>query len=158
VPLEQELNDLLKDAMKQKDLRTADVVRMIKTKVMERRTAKGFSGQVDDALVREVIAAYAKQLRKAIEEYRALGDKPGAAEQVSQLEFEVSFCDRFLPRQMDEAALRVIVQEAVTRLGLKDPKQVGRVVGEVMKAHKGQAEACDVTRIAAAILSAAPPA
>src|SRR4029453_11512520 len=49
--LEQQLNDTLKQAIKDKDRKTADVVRMLKTKLMERRTAKGFSGEGDDALV-----------------------------------------------------------------------------------------------------------
>jgi len=58
--LEQTLNDTLTKAMREKDARTADIVRMIKSKIGERRTAKGFSGQVDDALVLDVIGAYRK--------------------------------------------------------------------------------------------------
>jgi hypothetical protein len=47
-------------------MRTANVVRMLKTKVSERTTAKGLSGQVDDALVVDVISAYRKQLQMAL--------------------------------------------------------------------------------------------
>ena len=57
--LEQQLNDTLKQAMKEKDQATADTVRMIKTKIMERRTAKGFTGTVDDALITDVIGGNA---------------------------------------------------------------------------------------------------
>ena len=53
--LEQTLNDTLTKAMKEKDARTADVIRMIKSKIGERRTAKGFSGTIDDALVLDVL-------------------------------------------------------------------------------------------------------
>ena len=63
--LEQDLRAQLTAAIKAKDLRTANVIRMINTKVMERRTAAGFKGTVDDELVREVIAAYKKSLEKA---------------------------------------------------------------------------------------------
>src|SRR5262249_961724 len=75
MPLEQELNQLLKEAMLKKDQQTADVLRMIKTKIMERRTAPGFKGQVDDPLIQDVIATYQKSLRKALEEYAATGDR-----------------------------------------------------------------------------------
>src|SRR6185295_2963175 len=75
MPIETQLGDLLKDAMRQKDQRTADCIRMIKTKHMERRTAAGFKGPLDDALWLDVISAYQKQLKKAREEYAALGDK-----------------------------------------------------------------------------------
>ncbi|MBM4320413.1 MAG: hypothetical protein FJ125_10730, partial [Deltaproteobacteria bacterium] len=73
--VEEDLRKQLTQAMKAKDLRTANVLRMISTKVMERRTAKGFQGAVDDALYLDVIAAYRKSLVKAREEYVAAGVK-----------------------------------------------------------------------------------
>ena len=152
--LEQALNETLTQAIKDRDQRTADVVRMIKTRVTERRTAKGFSGEVDDALVLDVIGAYRKQLQKALVEFEKAGER-GAA-QVAQLRFELAFCDRYLPRPMDDAALRALVQERLRALGITDPKQVGRLVGDVMKTHKGQVEAADVKRIAEALLTGPP--
>ena len=151
--LEQDLNDMLKQAMKGKDTRTSDVVRMIKTRVQERRTAKGFTGEVDDPLVRDVIGAYRKQLQKALPEYEKAGDR-GAA-QVAQLRFEIEFCERFLPRGLDEDALRALVQERLRALGISDAKQVGRLVGDLMKTHKGQVEATDVKRVAESLLQGA---
>jgi uncharacterized protein YqeY len=153
MPLEQQLNDTLKQAMKDKDQRTSDVVRMIKTKIMERRTAKGFSGQVDDALITDVIGAYRKQLQKALEEFEKLGDK--GQEQAEQLRFEIQFCERFLPKGLDEAALRALVQERIAALGLTDAKQAGRLIGDIMKTHKGQVEANDIKRVAEELLKPA---
>ena len=94
--LEQQLNDTLKQAIKDKDQQTADVVRMLKTKLMERRTAKGFSGDVDDALVLDMISAYRKQLQKAVVEFEKVGDRGG--EQAAQLRSEIEFCELYLPR------------------------------------------------------------
>ena len=85
--LEQQLNDTLTQAIKAKDSKTADVVRMIKSRLGERRTAKGFSGEVDDALVLDVIGAYRKQLQKALGEFEKLGER-GAAH-AAQLHFEI---------------------------------------------------------------------
>ena len=152
--LEETLNDTLKQAIKNQDMRTAAVVRMLKTRVMERRTAKGFSGVVDDALVLDVIGAYRKQLQKALPEYERAGER-GAA-QIAELRFEVAFCERYLPRGLDEGALRTLVRERLTALRITDPKQVGRLVGDVMKTHKGQVEAADVKRIAEVLLDEAP--
>jgi uncharacterized protein YqeY len=153
--LEQELNDTLKQAIKDRDTRTSDVVRMIKTRIQERRTARDFRGEVDDALVRDVIGAYRKQLQKAIPEYEKAGER-GAA-QVAQLRFEIDFCARFLPRGLDEDALRALVQERLRALGVDDLKQVGRLVGDVMKTHKGQVEAADVKRVAEDLLRSGRP-
>ena len=148
--LEQQLTETLTQAIREKDTRTADVVRMLKTRLTERRTAKGFAGDVDDAVVTEVIGAYRKQLQKALAEYEKLGDR-GAA-QVAQLRFEIAFCERFLPKGMDEGALRALVRERLQALGIADVKQVGRLVGDVMKTHKGQVDAADVKRIAEEVL------
>jgi uncharacterized protein YqeY len=148
--LEQQLTDTLTKAMKDKDMRTADVVRMLKTKVMERRTTKGFTGQVDDALILDVIGAYRKQLQKAIAEYEKAGER--GASQAAELRFEVEFCERYLPKGLDEAAVRALVKERLGALGITDPKQVGRLVGDVMKTHKGQVEAADVKRFAEELL------
>jgi len=150
--LEETLNATLTRAMKDKDQRTADVVRMLKTRVMERKTAKGFAGAVDDALVLDVIGAYRKQLQKALAEFEKVGER-GAA-QVAQLRFEIGFLEGYLPRGMDDAALRVLVKERVAALAITDVKQVGRLVGDIMKTHKGQVEAGDVKRIAEEVLKA----
>jgi uncharacterized protein YqeY len=150
MPLEQQLNDTLKQAMKDKDQGTSDVVRMIKTKIMERRTAKGFTGQVDDALITDVIAAYKKQLQKAVEEFDKLGEK--GKEQADQLRFEIQFCERFLPKQLDAAALHALVKERMAALGVTDVKQTGKLLGDIMKTHKGLVEANDIKRVAEEIL------
>ena len=148
--LEQTLNDTLTKAIREKDSRVSDVVRMIKSRITERRTAKGFSGQVDDPLVLDVIGAYRKSLQKALPDYEKAGERGQA--QAAQLRFEIEFCERFLPRGLDEGALRALVRERLSALGVTDAKQVGRVVGDVMKTHKGQVEAGDVKRIAEELL------
>ena len=148
--LPQDLDETLKTAIKDKDTRTANVVRMLKTRLTERTTAKGFGGQVDDALVVDVIGAYRKQLQKALAEYEKLGDR--GAGQAAELRFEIEFCERFLPKGMDDAALRALVAERVKALGITDAKQSGRLVGDVMKTHKGQVEAADVKRVAEELL------
>jgi uncharacterized protein YqeY len=144
--IEQDLRKLLTESMRSKDLRTADVVRMINTKVMERRTAKGFSGQVDDALYVDVIAAYKKSLGKAREEFLAAGER--GQKPAEDLKWEMELCDRFLPSALTPDEIRVAVKAAVAALGLTDPKQAGKVVAEVMKANKGRTEAGVVKKVA----------
>ena len=148
--LEQELTDRLTQAIKTKDAPTADVVRMIKTRLQERRTAKDFSGTINDAVVLEVIGAYRKLIQKAIAEYEKLGER--GAEQAAKLRFEIGFCEGYLPKGLDEAAVRALVQERIRVLGIADAKQVGRLVGDIMKTHKGQVEAADVKRMAEEML------
>ena len=149
--LEADLNNTLKQAMKDRDAATADVVRMLKSRLMERRTAKGFSGEVDDALTLDVIGAYRKQLQKPLAEFEKVGERgvPHAA----RLRSEIQIVERWLPKGLDAEAVRALVRERMATLGVIDPKQVGRLIGDVMKTHKGQVDAADVKRVAEELLA-----
>jgi uncharacterized protein len=148
--LEADLNEALKQAMKDRDSATADVIRMLKTRLMERRTAKGFAGEVDDALTLDVIASYRKQMQKALAEFEKAGER-GAAH-ASRLRGEIQIVERWLPRGLGEDALRGLVRERMTALGVTDVRQVGRLVGDVMKTHKGEVDAAAVKRVAEEML------
>jgi uncharacterized protein len=143
--IEAQITDLLKAAMRAKDAQTADCIRMIKTKHMERRTAAGFKGPLDDSLWLDVIASYQKQLRKSREEYVAVGVR--GADALPQLDFEIAFCAKLLPKPASDDEVRTAVRETLARLGLSDAKSAGRVVGEIMKANKGKFEPSAVKRI-----------
>ena len=151
MPIELELRELLNTSIRARDLRTANVVRMITARMSERRLAPGFAGTVDDALYVEVIQAYRKSLAKGREEYLAAGER-GAA-QAAELEWEMALCDRFLPKGLGPEELLAAVREAIAATGAKDARGAGRVVGEVLKRHKGRADAGEVKRLVEAELA-----
>jgi uncharacterized protein YqeY len=151
--IDTQLSEMLKEAMRGRDQRTKDVIAMIKTKHMERRTAAGFKAALDDNLWLEVIGAYQKQLKKARDEYAALGER--GAEHIPQLDFEIEFCSRFLPKLAGDDEVRIAVKETIARLAVTDPKQSGKVMGDVMKANKGKFDAGAVKRIVEEELSKA---
>ena len=148
--IEDQLSEQLKNAIKARDLRRANAIRMIKTRVMERRTAKGFQGQVDDDLYLDVIAAYKKSLEKARKEFEAAGER--GAEQIADLDFEIDLCAQYLPQQLGEDQVREEVRVAIEELDASDPKMKGRVVGVVMKKHKGRVDAALVQKLASELL------
>lgn len=146
MPIEQELRKLLTDAMRARDQRTVDAVRMVTSKIEERKNAPDWKGPADDAFYVEVIAAYRKSLAKAREEFVAAGERGQA--QAESLGWEVEFLGRFLPTGLSDDELRAAVRAAIAAVGAKDPKMAGRVVGEVMKQHKGRVEAGAAKRVA----------
>lgn len=143
--IEETLRQKLTASIKAKDLRTANTIRMINTKVMEKRTAKGFKGEVDDALYLEVIAAYKKSMEKAKKDFAAAGER--GAEQLEQLEFETEFWAQYLPQPLSEAEVRDAVKTAIAQVGDVNPKMAGRLMGMVMKEHKGRVEAAVVKKV-----------
>ncbi len=124
---------------------------MLKTKVQERRTAKGFAGEVDDALVLDVIGAYRKLLQKAVAEYDKVGRARRRARPPSSAS-RSSSASATCRRRWTTRRVRALVRERIAALGIADAKQVGRLVGDIMKTHKGQVEAGDVKRVAEELL------
>ncbi len=149
--LEGQLREQLTAAMKAKDAKTANLVRMINTKIMERRTAKGFTGEVDDALILDVISTYKKSMEKARTDYVNAGDR--GKEQVAELDFEIAWCSTFLPKGLSEAELREVVAKHVAALPAKDPKMAGKVIGMVKKELGDRADAQMTKKLADELLS-----
>ena len=143
--IEQELQAELVKAMKARDEKTLNVVRQIRSRVKEATTAKGFDGEVDDALHLAVIQRYCKQMTKAIPDYEAAGER-GAA-MVTQLRFELEYLDRYLPKRLDEEATRALVAEAIASTGASDRSQMGRVMGAIMGAHRDSVDPGVVKRL-----------
>jgi uncharacterized protein YqeY len=149
--LEAELRAQLTTAMKAKDSAVANLIRMINTKIMERRTAKDFSGEVDDALILDVIATYKKAMEKARADFTAAGER--GKEGLAQLEFEVAWCAKWLPQQLGDDELRAAVAAAVAALPAKDPKMAGKVIGAIKKQFGDRADAARTKALADELLA-----
>src|SRR3954462_11798892 len=116
--LETQLREQLTAAIKAKDLQTANLIRMINTKVMERRTAKDFTGAVDDALILDVISTYKKSMEKARGDYVNAGER--GKEPLAEIDSEFVWCSKSLPQGLSEPELREAVAKAVAELPAKD--------------------------------------
>jgi uncharacterized protein YqeY len=124
----------LQDAMRAQDGPRRDVIRQVETEIAVAKSQPGFEGEVDDDLYRAVIAAYAKKMDKARDEYLEIGER-GAA-MAEKLGYEVEYLSRWLPSKLDEAATRDLVKAAIAELGVAgEEKAAGRVTGHVMKTH-----------------------
>lgn len=148
--IEAQLREQLTASLKAKDLKTANLIRMINTKIMERRTAKDFTGEVNDALVLDVIATYKKQMEKAKIEFANVGER--GKESIAELDFELEWLSKWLPKGLTEAELRDAVAKAVAALPAKDPKMAGRVIGTIKKEFGDRADAQLAKKIAEELL------
>jgi len=121
------LDSALKAAMKARDTLRLSVVRMLVSEVRSAELA-----DTDKPLTaQQVVAAYAKRLRKSADEYRRL-DSPERAE---QLEKELAIVDEFLPKQLERAEVERAVEQILAEKGITSPRQMGQVMGMLMKQH-----------------------
>lgn len=148
--LEQQINQRMKDSVKSKDRQTATLMRMIKSKVTERTTSKTYKGETGDELWLPVIEAYVKAAQKTLKEYEDLGAQ--GAEHASEVRWEIENLECYLPQLADEAQTEVWVREILAGVDPSGKGVLGRVMGEVMKAHKGEVDPALVKKIATQII------
>jgi len=139
--------DMVK-AMKEKDADTLSTLRMLKSGLMEAKTAKPRDAVLSADEEIEVLQRYVKKRRETIE----TNVKIGRPELNVSEEREIAVTQRYLPAAIDEAALAAIVQHAVASTGAAGPKDMGKVIGLVMAQVKGRAEGSTVSRLVKAAL------
>jgi uncharacterized protein YqeY len=144
--VEQQLTSRLKEAMRARNTREVDVLRMVKAMATKEKVAPGFEGETDDAFWLGVIGRYVKQQKKALAEFEKLGD--AAATQAEEARFEIDYLTPFLPQLLGEEAVQKLVEEAIAATGAVGEKMVGKVIGHVMRSHRDEVDPQLVRRIA----------
>jgi len=123
----------LKTAMRAKDKPRVQALRSIRAAFIEAMKAEGADGALADDKALTILRRLGKQRRESIEAYRA-GDRPDLAE-IEQGELAV--IETFLPAVADQDQTRAWVQAAIDQTGASSPSDLGRVMGVLMKDHKG---------------------
>jgi len=110
--------------MKAKDTFRLDVIRMMKSKVLNVNAR----GDLPDAEILKILQKYAKSLKDAIEETK----KVNRPEAVEKLEKELKIVGGYLPKMLSEADVRDVVAKAIVEVGATSAKDAGKVMKAVM--------------------------
>jgi uncharacterized protein YqeY len=151
MPIEQELNDELKDAMRNKDQARLAAIRGVKSDMGKRLSEPGVIGAADEDLWIEVISGFVKRNLKSKAEYDGLGER--GAEIAAKLAWESEYLGRWLPTKLDEAATQVLVDDAIRATRANEPADAGKVMGLIMKDHKDDVDGALVNRLVRGALS-----
>ena len=146
----QQIEARLRQARKDRNEPTKNVIGMLKNKVLV-QLKSGKDVAEDDALWLSTIAAYAKQVKKAIPELEKAGER--GAEAVAEAKFELAFCEQFLPSKLDEAGTEALVRKLAAEHGISDPKMMGKLMGLLMKSHKDEVDGQLARQVAQRVLS-----
>jgi uncharacterized protein YqeY len=144
-----EIDAKLRQARIDKDERTRNVIGMLKNKVLL-ELKSGKDRQENDELWKEMLAAYGKQLQKAIPEFEKAGERGNEAK--AEAEWELAFCNQFLPSKLDEAATEALVRKIAADNGMTSAREMGKLMGLIMKSHKDDVDGAIVKKVAAKVL------
>jgi hypothetical protein len=137
----------MKDAMKAKDAARLGALRNIRAAFLVEMKKDG-SETLDDATSIAVLRRLAKQRQESIDAFTQ-ANRP---ERVAEERAELAVIEEFLPRLADEATTRAWVKEAIAASGAASAKELGKVMGALMKAHKGDVDGDLARRLAAELL------
>ncbi|MEN6413319.1 MAG: GatB/YqeY domain-containing protein [Veillonellales bacterium] len=134
--LKEQLTADMKQAMKEREagkLRLS-VIRMVRANIKYAEIDKKKELSEDEVLA--VLAKEVKSRRDAMEEFK----KGNRMDLVETLEQEIAVLAHYLPAQLTEAEVRVLVSEAVSTTKAAGPKEMGKVMAVLMPKVKGRAD------------------
>jgi uncharacterized protein len=148
--LREKLSDAMKDAMRARDTAGLGTIRLILAKIKEAdiaaRTETNRDGVPEDRIL-SILQGMIKQRNESIALYTK-GNRPDLADKEKA---EIAVIERFLPQQMDEAAVETAVRAAVAESGAKSVKDMGAVMAALKAKYAGQ---MDFAKASAAVKKA----
>ena len=133
-------NELI-EAMKNKDKPTIIGLRNIIGKIKAKKIDKSEDLTNEEYL--QVLNSAAKQLKESIFQY----EKGGRNDLANIEKFELSIIEKFLPKQLSEEKIRLIVKKKIQEINAKSMQDMGRIMGMVMKEVMGSADGNTVKKI-----------
>lgn len=132
--LADQLTQDLAAAMRSGDTRRRDVIRFLRSAIKNAEIER--QRPLTDAEIQDVIRAQIKQRRDAIEMFRSGGREDLADEEEAQ----IALLTPYLPPQLTDEELQVIIDATIDRLGAATPRDTGRVIQAVLAEAAGRAE------------------
>jgi uncharacterized protein YqeY len=144
--LKQKLGEDVKAAMKAGNALERDTLRLLQADIQKREVALGRDLSPEEQL--DACAKAVKTRQESIEQF----DKAGRKDLADKERAESAVLQRYLPKVMDEAQTRALVQALIAELKLTAKKDVGVLMKAVMAKHKGEVDGKLVQKIAGEIL------
>jgi hypothetical protein len=146
--IQDEITEQMKEAMRAKDPARTNALRNIRAAFLN-EMKKDNSKTLDDEACTGILRRLEKQRKESIEAY----ESAGRTELAEAEKAELAVIEQYLPRLADEATTRGWVGEAIAASGAKTPADIGKVMGALMKAHRGEMDGGLANRIARELLA-----
>ena len=143
----QRLKDDLQKAIKDQDPLRKRVLRLLISTIQLAEIAKGT--QLSDS---EFIAVVHKEIKTKLDTITD-AEKAGRAEMVAESRLEIKELEAYLPKQLSEAELVVMVEEIIHETGASSPKDMGQVLKLLIPKLAGRATNQDASRVVKDCLS-----
>jgi uncharacterized protein YqeY len=148
--LKQRITDDIKAALLGGDRFVGETLKNLKAAILNEEVAQNKRDEgLDDATIEQIIAREVKKRNESIKLYTQ-GDRADLAEAEQN---EIDVIKVYLPEQLDEDAVRAIVDAAVQQLGATGMSDMGKVIGVVKSKVGNTADGSLVAKLVKEALS-----
>ncbi|MBQ0067916.1 MAG: GatB/YqeY domain-containing protein [Phascolarctobacterium sp.] len=134
--IKEQLAEDMKTAMKEREagkLRLS-VIRMVRANIKNVEINEKRDLSDDDVLA--VLQKEVKMRQDSLEEFK----KANRLELIAQAEQEIEILKHYLPAALSDDELKVVVSDVIAAVGAAGPKDMGKVMPQVMAKTKGRAD------------------
>jgi|TARA_B100001750_G_C15517570_1_gene608538 uncharacterized protein YqeY len=132
--LKTEFSEETKRAMRERNVARRDLMRFILAAVKNLEIE--LQREANDEEILQLLGKQAQQRKDSIESFQA----GGREDLVAKEEAELAIISEYLPEQMSENEIRVLVEAVILEVGASGPQDMGKVMGKIMPQVKGRAD------------------
>jgi len=144
------INNDIKQAMMAKDKRKLSALRAIKAELLLMKTGKDTSSlEIPESLEIKILQKLVKQRKESALLYTEQ-NRPDLVEEEA---YQASIIETYLPKQLSEEEVEVIVKQIVADTGASGMKDMGKVMGEASKQLAGKADNKTISMLVKKLLS-----
>lgn len=143
------IEDGIKKAMLAKDADRLRALRAIKSLILLEETKEGKSGEISEADEISLLTKAAKQRKDSIDIFTQQNRSDLADKEI----VELKIIEEFLPKQLTEEEITVVLNEIITRVGASKPSDMGKVMGVATKELAGKADGKLVSQLVKQLLN-----
>lgn len=138
----------MKEAMKAKDQNALTSLRAVKSAILLAQTESGAKEELTEEQELKLLQKLVKQRKDSAKIFAEQGREDLAGPEIAQAEVIA----KFLPEQMSEDAIQIIVKEVISATGANGMRDMGKVMGQVNAKVAGKADGASVARIVKTLL------
>jgi uncharacterized protein YqeY len=140
----------MKEAMKAGDKVRVGAQRFMMAALKDREIEMRGTGKIVSRA--DELALFTKMV-KSRQESLTIYQQAGRQELADQESAEIAIISEFLPKQMDEAAVKTAAEAAIAQTGAASIKDMGRVVAALKDAYPGQMDFAKASAIVKGLLT-----
>ncbi|MNJ36854.1 Yqey-like protein [compost metagenome] len=132
--LSERLNEDMKQAMKSQDKFKLSTIRMVRATI--KNLEIDLKRPLNDNEVLDILSREIKQRKDALQEF----EKAGRDDLAANVKAEAEILAVYLPEQLTEEEIKVIVQQTIQETGASSKAEIGKVMSALMPKVKGRAD------------------